>query len=148
MRQELRVAVWQALAKHDPAKMPLKPFVFALVRNRVSTLRRGSMRRTAREGIQTDVEGEHFDGRSRNYVARDEVYGKIDGGLLVLPATLTAREADVLVMLMMEMTRTEIARALSVKRTDVDLATFALRAKMSDWRPEAPNSSRTVALAA
>jgi hypothetical protein len=147
MRQELRVAVWQAIGKHDPSKMPLNRFVFALVSNRASTLRRGAMRRTNREGrpCDGDVVGR---ADARTYVTRDEVYGKIDGGLLTLPATVTQREADVLVMLMMEMGKMEIARRLEVGRREVDTLTEALRIKFADWRPLQGDASRIVALAA
>lgn len=165
LAQELRVRVWRAIETHDPAKskVSLERYVFSVVTNKVKDFKRDAareMKRRERFGLERfgqalsfghieDMRGEggasdHFDGLHQ-FVARDEVYREVDEGRFTLPATVTEREATVLLFAMMGMTKVAIAAKLTISRPAVDAAMAALREKFADWKPDVrPDASRVV----
>lgn len=170
LAQELRVRVWRAAVTYDSRKsrLSLERYVFQAVTNKIKDFKRDAAREARRreengltflhiedmrlpaapieeQHITRRVTQEAFDGRY-NFIARDEVYGCIEEGLFILPATVTAREADVLVLLMMGIGKPEVALRLGLSRAEVDRCVAVLRVKFGDWRP--PGGSRTVPLAA
>jgi RNA polymerase sigma factor (sigma-70 family) len=149
LAQELRVRVWRAIVTYDATKSPLslERYVFQAVTNKIKDYKRDAARAKRRE----DDDGmtllhiedirlawhsqEVFDGFF-HFVTHDEVYGSVDEGHFVLPATVTGREADVLVLLMMGMNKRQVAERLTLARADVDRAVGSLRDKLADWKPD------------
>lgn len=162
LEQELRVRVWRAIVTYDPSKsrLTLERYVFQAVTNKVKDFKRDAARENRRReenGLtflhiedmrsplgqdcprRTTVQ-EVFDGYF-NHATHDEVYGRIDEGLFVLPATVTDDEASVLLLLMMDMNRAEIAMRLAIARECVDASVVALRRKFADWKPSDPSQA-------
>lgn len=169
LEQELRVRVWRAVETYSTsrAKGTLEKYVFMAVTNKIKDYKRDAAReadRRERYGISfsyiedthmpaapSSMEGtgdprEVFDAY-HNFVTRDEIYGEIEEGKFVLPSSVTRLEANVLMLLMMEMTRTEVALRLGLSRMAVEALVNSLREKFSDWEPtQRANSSQTVAI--
>lgn len=162
LAQELRIVVWRAVRKHDPTRssLSLERYVFGCLTNKIRDYKRDAARehdRRERFGVgflhiedmrlistDSDLGGdrqEAFDSRY-NFMAREEVYGRIEDGLFELPSTVTEQEADVLVMLMMDLTKPEIMLRLSLTRARVDACVDALREKFADWKPAASEAAR------
>lgn len=169
LAQELRIVIWRAVTKHSTKRstMTLERYVFMCMTNRLKDFKRDAAREARRRednGLSflhiedlcmSGEEGtpfgtptqENFDGRY-NFIGREEVYRRVEEGLFVLPAGVTELEANVLVLLMMEVTEREIVLRLGVVRSEVKACIEALREKFADWRPsQRPNSSRVVVLA-
>jgi DNA-directed RNA polymerase specialized sigma24 family protein len=165
LAQELRVRVWRAIATYDPARstQSLERYVFSAVANKIKDFKRDRAREVERQrangltflhiedmvldrrsGSQRRSQQEAFDGLFY-YATRDEVYGHVDEGLLTLPNTVTEREAEVTVLLMLGVTRIGVVQRLGPGPPDVDACVRSLRRKMADWKP--PGDSRTVVLA-
>jgi RNA polymerase sigma factor (sigma-70 family) len=159
LAQELRVRVWRAVATYDATKSPLslERYVFQAITNKIKDFKRDAAREARRredsgmtllhiEDIKVrwharnETQQEVFDGFF-HYVTHDEVYGDVDEGVFALPSTITGGEADVLVLLMMGMSKRQAADRLMVSRTDVERTVSALRTKLADWKP---NSSPAV----
>jgi len=161
LAQELRIKVWTVIPKYDPTRSPLtlERYVFGALTNKIKDFKRGAGREAKRRvtfGIEflhiEDMRGseslprqEAFDGQF-HYVERDEVFEQIEEGKFVLPAGVTATEARVLVLLMTDHSKGEIALRLGITKTEVFRAMTALREKFADWRPSQPNSSQVVEL--
>lgn len=143
LRQELRIRVWRAVETYDATKtrIPLKNYVYGCVANKIKDFKRNAARR-AKYGVEFEyIEdqlglsdsptvdafvGEHL------AVSREEVYGSVDG-LLDLPASVTPREARVLVLMMVGMSSPEIRLRLGVSRGELTGCMEGLRAKFSGW---------------
>jgi hypothetical protein len=65
---------------------------------------------------------------------------------VLLPATLTGDERQVVVLLYLDFSQAEIARLLGVRPRDIGGRVASLRLKMADWRPDVPAMSPTVNL--
>jgi DNA-directed RNA polymerase specialized sigma24 family protein len=157
LAQELRVRVWRAIVTYDATKSPLslERYVFQAVTNKIKDFKRDAVREARRredsgttllhiEDIRVrhnETAQEVFDGYF-HYVSHDEVYGDIDEGSFELPATITASEAAVLVLLMMGLSKRQAAERLVVARGEVERSVGALRIKLADWRPT--DSSRVI----
>lgn len=159
LKQELRVKVWWAMKRYDPARdrVGLKNYVYGCVANKVKDFKRNAARRAAygvefeyiedRLAHADDEMSAHFTGQHMS-VAHDDVYGRIDEGVLTLPSTITRGEAHVLILLMFEMSKPEIMLRLAMPRPDVEAAIRSVRIKLADWNPgdaHAP-SDQTVSL--
>jgi RNA polymerase sigma factor (sigma-70 family) len=168
LAQELRVRVWRAIDSYDPARsgLSLERYVYGAIANKIKDFKRDAARELQRRRannltflyiedmvLDRDHGGngqrrsrqEVFDGRF-NFATRDEVYGHIDEGLLTLPSTVTEREAEVVVLLMLGSSRPDVAVRLGPGPPDVDACVRNLREKFADWKP--PGNSRTVPLVA
>jgi DNA-directed RNA polymerase specialized sigma24 family protein len=171
MRQELRLKVAQSLVAYSKKRsnLSVKNFVFGCMTNRVTDLRKAHCRklnygigirhiedfkdhnaRGVREKIggqeSTHNETNRFDFRYF-HVDHEEIYGKIDEGLFVLPATLNDLDRSVLLLLTLDMTRTEIAMRLGITRAEAFKCVEGLKEKFRDWEPGSqPNDSSTVKL--
>lgn len=169
MRQELRLKAAQALVAYSSkrSKLPVKNFVFGCLTNRVTDLRKAHIRRL-KHGVAIrhieDFKDDHgralgFDGASNErgssdrfefryfHLDHDEVFGKVDEGLFVLPATLTEQERSTLLLLTLDMTATEIGMRLGITRAEAFALVQRLRDKFADWDPGSlPNDSCTVKL--
>lgn len=157
LAQELRVRVWRAVATYDATKSPLslERYVFQAVTNKIKDFKRDAAREVKRreddgmtllhiEDVRLGWQSRHdqqeaFDGVF-HFATHEQVYGDIDEGSFALPATVTAREADVLVLLMMGLNRRQAAEHLTLERADVERDVLSLRDKLADWKPD--NSSR------
>jgi DNA-directed RNA polymerase specialized sigma24 family protein len=159
LAQELRVRVWRAVVTYDATKSPLslERYVFQAVANKVKDFKRDAAREARRredsgmtllhiEDIRlrwhsrNETQQEVFDGFF-HFVSHDEVYGEVDEGAFTLPATVTEREADVLLLLMMGLSKRQASERLVLSRADVDRSVTGLRDKLADWKPD---SSRSV----
>jgi DNA-directed RNA polymerase specialized sigma24 family protein len=163
MRQELRLKAAQALVAFDVgrSKLPIKNYVFGCLTNRVTDLRKSHCRKLSYGIGMRYIEdfGDYghsaagdagdkskFDFRYF-HIDHDEVFGKIEEGSFVLPASLTDLERSVLLLLTMEMTPSEIAIRLGIKRAEAAAAIQRLKDKFADWAPgRQPNDSSVVDL--
>lgn len=157
LRQELRIRVWRACETYDPRKtrVALGNYVYGCIANKVKDYKRNAARRAEygvefeyiedRLGLSENPTTEAFEGEHMS-VGRDEVYGRIDEGLLTLPATITSGEADVLVLLMFDMSEREIMLRLALARVELRVVEQALRDKLADWDPGG-GATQVVALA-
>jgi DNA-directed RNA polymerase specialized sigma24 family protein len=159
LAQELRIKVWSVIPRYDPARSPLtlERYVFGALTNKIKDFKRGAGREAKRRvtfGVEflhiEDMRGwddlsrqEAFDGQF-HFVEREEVFSQIEEGRFVLPAGVTHTEARVLVLLMTDHTKSEIALRLGITKTEVFRSMTALREKFADWRPSRPNSSQVV----
>jgi len=166
LEQELRVRVWRANETFDPAKVrsrdPVKignarkRYVFSAIANKVKDFKRDAARRAvhgvtfvhvAEEDQAYNSVGPEIAARALE-IPRDEVFGAVDAGLFTIPAGVTEPEVRVLLMLMMDFTRPEVAVRLAITVVEVDRRIMCLRGKLADWRPSLPgNESRTVTMA-
>jgi RNA polymerase sigma factor (sigma-70 family) len=160
LAQELRVRVWRAVATYDATKSPLslERYVFQAVTNKIKDFRRDAAREAKRReddgmtllhiedvrlGWHHHDQQEAFDGVF-HFATHEQVYGEIDEGAFTLPATVTAREADVLVLLMVGLSKRQVGERLTLTRDDVEHDVGSLRVKLADWKPG--DSGRTVEL--
>lgn len=149
MAQELRVKVWRALKRYDPTRssVPLRNYVYGAIANRVKDFKRDAARevnRQHRNGVSF-CHLEAFDNRDGydreeplarfHSVDHYAVYGSIDEGTLTLPATLGDHEIKVLLLLMMEWSKPEIALRLAVSISQIHTIVGSLRRKLADWEP-------------
>jgi RNA polymerase sigma factor (sigma-70 family) len=143
VQQVLRVKVWQALRVYDPSRSRAteKSYVFSCVRNQVKDLLKAQSRRNeARNGSQSyveDVSDEHrprFEARYLSQTA-EQVFALVEDQPVLLPSTLTATEAQVVELLLLDFSRTEIAKTLGVSRDKVTALHASVQEKMADWHP-------------
>lgn len=143
VQQVLRVKVWQALRVYDPkrSRATEKSYVFSCVRNQVKDLLKAQSRRNdARNGSQSyveDVSEEHRPKFEARYLAAtaEEVFALVEDEPVLLPSTLTAEEARLVVFLLQDFSRQEIARELGVTRDKVTALHASVQGKMADWHP-------------
>ena len=164
LEQELRVRVWRAVATYDETRssLSLERYVFQAITNKIKDFKRDAAREAQRredsgmtllhiEDIKVrwhsrnETQQEVFDGLF-HFASHDDVYGEVDEGEFVLPATVTAREADVLVLLMAGLNKRQVSDRLALTRGEVERSVASLRTKLADWAPG--NSSHVVTLAA
>ncbi len=161
LEQELRIRVWRAIETFDAFKVrgsptdALRRYVYSAVANKIKDFKRDA----AREAHRRELYGLSFlhiedtytyvmaDGGGRqpspserfdelyHHTEHDEVYGHADGEGFVLPSTVTERESQVLLLLMMELSKAEVVVRLGVGRVEVDRCVVALRLKLADWQP-------------
>jgi RNA polymerase sigma factor (sigma-70 family) len=158
LRQELRLKAAQAVVKYDSSRsrQPLANWVFSLIVNRVTDLRRTHMRQRLSVGHIEDFRGHSSDGSDMDlsqfelryfHLDHDTVYGRIDEGGFVMPATLTERETNVLRLLLLDYSKVEAAKILGLTDWMVYEAVERLREKLSDWHPTSqPDNCSVVGL--
>jgi DNA-directed RNA polymerase specialized sigma24 family protein len=178
MRQELRLKAAQSIiafdkkrSDHSETKISVKNFVFGCLTNRVTDLRKAQCRKlnhgvgiryiedfgdiapntSVNFGIsaESSLAGEHnrFD-LKYFHVDHDQVFGRIDEGEIVLPTDLTETERSVMLLLTLDMTRTEIAVRLGITRPEAFKCVESLREKFHDWDPRSrPDDCSVVKLA-
>ena len=158
LAQELRVRVWRAAASYDPSKttIGLKRYVYSAVANKVKDYKRDAARDARRRELTgvsiihiedmrlpfNDGHGstqEAFESR-HHFVLRETVYGRVEEAF-VLPSTVTEREASVLVMLMSDATKAEVAASLGITPFAVEECRRSLRLKLADWKPSNPSQT-------
>jgi DNA-directed RNA polymerase specialized sigma24 family protein len=171
LAQELRVKVWYALPKWDPTRsaLSLERYIFGVVTNRIFDFKRSAARERKRRdknglkfmhiedlggaaAYRDDWGGDIPNGQTRldahHCVGHDAVYGRVDEGKFVLPSTLTEIEAHVLVLLMFEWSKPEIALRLSLSKFEIARIVERLKEKLADWNPaQEADSSQVVAFA-
>lgn len=146
-QQVLRLKVFRALLAYDVVRsrgLSRDNYVFMCVRDQAKDMlkkrKRGELHiedlapESFEEGARLSSR-DRFDARYLSS-SHDEVYGEIEDDLL-LPNTLSKREIDVLLLLYRDFNRIEAARALKVRRRDIEEAVASLREKLADWRPTA-----------
>jgi DNA-directed RNA polymerase specialized sigma24 family protein len=160
LEQVLRFTIWRALENytatrwnshgHDAnGRSARERFAFYCMRNQIKDLLKARGRRDAakpdwmgdsitgvREVYLEDVASERcFEGK---YLAQRP--GDRHEDEVMLPATLTGDERQVVVLLYLDFSQAEIARMLSVRPRDIGVRVASVRTKMADWRP-APATS-------
>jgi RNA polymerase sigma factor (sigma-70 family) len=122
IQQLLRIKVWQALDAFDPSRtsVPLENFVFSCLRNRMKDMFKAQDRRNQKRG---------------GHQLSDEVYFTVEDEAAPLPSTLNELEQQVVALLLLDFSQTEIARQLEVTRERVRSAHSAVKEKMADWHP-------------
>lgn len=153
LAQLLWLKIWQTRSKFDPRRsgLPEERYVYGCVKNRVKDLIRDYVRQCRREGPpslpmavgESDADmwvggmvvyRERFEERYLS-TGSDEVFGEIEEGPFVLPATITQEEAQVIVLLMRGYTQKDIAEAMALPRKRVKRHQEAIEAKLCDWAP-------------
>jgi RNA polymerase sigma factor (sigma-70 family) len=149
LAQELRVRVWKAIEAYNPRRttLPLERFVFGCVRNKMKDFFRDAAREKARrerEGVSfvcaedLGAPEDSMTGEERferyHFVTREQVYGRVEGAVFVLPATVTETEARVAILLVQEVSRLEISVRLDMTDAEITAAIRALREKLRDWK--------------
>lgn len=154
IRQLLRIKVYRALRIYNPAKLRRKAgesipaardrYVFMCVRDCAKDIAKRKRKLTlmiedvAPAALHIGADGEaprdNFDAR---YLAQshEEAFASVEISPPPMPASLSALERAVLVLLYRDYTHREIAARLSVSRGDVSTAVRALRQKLADWQP-------------
>lgn len=143
MRQDLRlkVVVAKQAYRSSRSSQSEEAFVYGCIANYVKDLKKMAGRKAKRVTIlhTQDFEGEDqtLDWFDFNYasVSHDEVFGSVESGRFVFPATVTERERSVLILLGLALTRTEIADELGLSQWEVRASVGALRNKLRDWAP-------------
>jgi DNA-directed RNA polymerase specialized sigma24 family protein len=177
LEQVLRFTIWRALEgysatrwnsqEHDAkGRSARERFAFYCMRNQVKDLLKARVRR---DTAKPDWMGDSIAGVREVYLedAACERAGGAAGGLrdrfegkylsqapgdryedeVLLPATLTGDERQVVVLLYLDFSQAEIARLLGVRPRDIGGRVASLRLKMADWRPDvAPLRQPTVNL--
>jgi RNA polymerase sigma factor (sigma-70 family) len=159
-----RQKVWKALVSFDPerSKMTQDTFVFSCVKNQGKDLVKRSRSEAAkRRRWDTFIEDEapmreNGNGRGAHDFTRDsfehqylqlpseDVYGRIDEGVLLLPSTLTEVERQVVGLLYLDYMQSEATLMLGISKGIMERTMRSIREKMADWRPSA---SEVVAVA-
>lgn len=139
MRQELRLSVLKARRAYHSKRSRLteRAFVYGCVANRVKDMKRDAARRHNGRLVVVHVGEESLDWFEFTYrrVTHDEVFGAIEDGSFRLPATITPGEQEILLLLVVGYTQTEIASSLRMAYSNVNGAVRSIREKMADWRP-------------
>lgn len=139
MRQELRLSVLKARrAFHSKrSRLTERAFVYGCVANRVKDMKRDAARRRNGRLVVVHVGEDSLDWFEFTYrqVTHDEVFGAIEDGSFRLPATITDGEQEILLMLVVGYTQTEIASSQGIAYATVNASVRSLREKMADWRP-------------
>lgn len=160
--QELRIKVWKALEKWDPARAPKlvakygedvarDRSVFAWVKNKqidiVKKKRRGDVSLDSL-GIRDTVSEFGVDGQlvglHAAVGAEDEGFARAEAGLPLIPSTLGDMELRVMCLLYADYWQSEIAATLGIEKRDVERILRSVRRKMADWKP-APRPQLTLA---
>lgn len=153
-----RQKVWRALVKYDPArsKMTQDTFVFSCIKNQGKDLVKRSRSEAARrrrwdtfiedeapafaspEGFRagTDLSRDAFEHQYLQ-LSSEDVYGRIDEGVLLLPSTLTEVERQVVGLLYLDYMQSEAIVLLGMSKGIMERTMKAIREKMADWRPSA-----------
>jgi RNA polymerase sigma factor (sigma-70 family) len=149
IQQLLRIKVWQALDAFDPSRtsVPLENFVFSCLRNRMKDMFKAQDRRNQKRGghqlyIEDQRSGMRDDDAALDHfhmrylcADSDEVYFTVEDEAAPLPSTLNELEQQVVALLLLDFSQTEIARQLEVTRERVRSAHSAVKEKMADWHP-------------
>lgn len=151
LAQELWIVVFRATNAYNSKRsaMELKPFVYGCIANRVKDLKRNAARR-AKYGVHIGyIEDYRFD-TSHGSVAEmgggldpfesryasewpEQVYDRIEDGVLTVPSTVTRSEAEVLVMMMFDYSESELMQRFTLTRASVRDVVQSLRVKLADW---------------
>lgn len=136
-----RAKVWRALVSFDPerSRMTQDKFVFSCVKNQGKDLVK---RRKRDEAFISDERDQGTDAFDARYLQRasDDVYGRIEDGVLLLPSTLTETERFVLGLLYLDYSQKEAILLLRLSKREMERAVRAIREKMADWRPSVSES--------
>lgn len=170
LEQVLRFTIWRALEgyratrwnSHDQdakGRSARERFVFYCMRNQVKDLLKARVRR---DGAKPDWMGDSIAGvrevyledvaSERSGTSRDRFEGKYlsqrpsdrHEDEVLLPATLTGDERQVVVLLYLDFSQAEIARLLGVRARDIGVRVASLRLKMADWKPSGTSMSHNV----
>lgn len=145
LRQEIRLKVAQGLIAYNASrsKLPLKNYIFGIVRNRITDLQKAQCRRANYGLTFTHIEAyadnsEYSADRLEfEYLTRtdhDQTYSQVDD-VFELPATLTAQERCIVVLMGQEMRPSEIALRLGLASVEASRAIKVIKEKLADWRP-------------
>lgn len=136
-----RVKIWRALIAFDPERsgMTQDDYVFMCVKNQGKDLVK---RRKRDEAFISDERDQGTDAFDARYLQRasDDVYGRIEDGVLLLPSTLTETERFVLGLLYLDYSQKEAILLLRLSKREMERAVRAIREKMADWRPSVSES--------
>jgi DNA-directed RNA polymerase specialized sigma24 family protein len=165
LEQVLRFTIWRALESytatrwntrgHDAkGRSARERFAFYCMRNQIKDLLKA---RGRRDSAKPDWMGDSITGVREVYLEdaasdragdahgsfRDRFEGKYlaqrpgdrHEDEVMLPATLTGDERQVVVLLYLDFSQAEIARLLSVRPRDIGVRVASVREKMADWRP-------------
>lgn len=152
LQQLLRIKVWKALERYDPAlcRTSRNSWVFGAIRNetkdwlRYKRPRPESSIEALTELSHPSITGQHANSNSwrrdqfeGQYLSadHDESFREVEDEAPLIPSTLNDLELRVLCLLYRNYRQTEIARYLSVEKREVEKAVRNVRTKMADWSP-------------
>lgn len=141
IQQILRLKAWQALNSYNPARSRLSQdaYVFACLMNQKKDILKRK-RLDVAFNIEVLAGDESLPRRERfemHYLAleSDTAYVEIEAEIPLIPSTLTRLERTIVVYLYTERTPTETARALGLKRIEMEECMGSIRTKFADWAP-------------
>lgn len=139
LEQVLRFRVWLALKAYDErrSRATRRSFVFTCLRNQIKDLVKSRIRRD-RAGSEVYIEDEAPSEASREVWEGQYLSELPDARLeevVVLPATISADERQVLALVYVGYSLTEASRLLGVTSKIVGARMASIRVKMDDWRP-------------
>lgn len=153
LQQLLRIKVWKALEKYDPAlcRTSRNSWVFGAIRNETKDWLRYKRPRpeSSIEGMTeltaSSITGQvsnsnswrrdHFEGEYLS-ADHDETFRDIEDEPPLIPSTLSELELKVVCLLYRNYRQTEIASYLAVEKREVEKAMRHIRMKMADWSPD------------
>lgn len=154
VQQLLRMAVWKALKAFDPKRATraattreerkeiTENFVFSCVRNRVKDILQAQDRRNIARGgmvqsVDAKLDSELAGSFERDYFSDSDerVFASVDDSDFELPSSLTERERQVVRLLTLDFSRSEVARLLAIPERRVRTTLDSVRVKMADWKP-------------
>lgn len=135
IRQILRIKVWKAIGKYDRARsrQSIKKFVFSCLYNQKIDI----VRKKRRNNVSVDAllsDGGRFE-RDHLSESDEQAYIEVEADRLCLPNTLTFQERSVIVHLYSGRSVMETARALGIRKVDVQELVDRIQEKLADWRP-------------
>jgi DNA-directed RNA polymerase specialized sigma24 family protein len=155
LAQELRLRVWRACETYDPQRstQTLQRYVFGAVTNKIKDYKRDAAREATRRercglaflhiesmqlgGNDNQDRQERFDSLF-HYATHEQVFADVEHAPFTLPVGITYTERRVSALLVVGLARSEIASAIATSRHEIDECVRSLRAKLADWRPDAP----------
>jgi DNA-directed RNA polymerase specialized sigma24 family protein len=136
--QVLRLTVARAIVSYDrgKARQTVEKYVFSCVVNRKKDILDRRPRQEDSLDARLEDGGSAHSKLEARYLSDHEAgYDIAEDEPVKLPATLTAFEVRVVVLMLREYNQTAVARELNVTRQKVRDAERSIRRKMADWAP-------------
>jgi len=134
LEQVLRFRVWRALEAYDPerSRASRRSFVYTCVRNQIKDLVKARVRKRATGYSETYMEDSGSKDERHLAVVPEE---RLEDAV-VLPTTITSEERQVLALVYVGYSLTEIGLLLGVTAKLAGSRMASVRSKMADWRPD------------
>lgn len=136
LEQVLRFRVWRALEAYDPqrSRASRRSFVYTCVRNQIKDLVKARVRKKDTGYSEMYLEDVAPGSKDERHLAQAPEERLEDA--VVLPTTVTREERQVLALVYVGYSLTEIGLLLGVTAKLAGSRMASVRSKMADWRPD------------